>query len=89
MEKDIFASPRAGSESKAPRKFLARAVAAMAIAAFWCISAVGSTVGTTLGVTTLTAAVTAASSTPAEARRWRRGRYRHRRWWRGYYRWWW
>ncbi|MGA7545674.1 MAG: hypothetical protein WBW08_07585 [Methyloceanibacter sp.] len=69
------------------RKFLARAIAAAAIAAFWCLSFVG----TAVGVTTLSAAVTAASSTAAEAyyrgyRRYRgyrgyrhRGRYR-RRW---------
>jgi hypothetical protein len=66
------------------RRF-AQTVAAIAIALFWCISAVGATVGTTLGATTLATAINAVTSTPAEAgRRWRRGR---RRWggrrWRG------
>jgi hypothetical protein len=85
MATAIFASPRAGNELKAPRKLLARGVAAVAIAVFWCLSALGTTVGTTVGVTTLTGAVTAASSTPAEAyygRRWYRGRRRWRRGWR-------
>ena len=59
-----------------PGKLLAQTVAAIAIAVFWCISAVGTTVGTTLGVTTLATAVTGATSTPAEAgRRYRGGRY--------------
>jgi len=63
----------------------AQTVAAIAIALFWCLSAVGSTVGATLGATTLATAINAVTSTPAEAgRRWRRGR---RRWggrrWRG------
>ena len=85
MADAIFASPRAGHELKAPRKLLARAVATVAIAVFWCLSALGTTVGTAVGVTTLTSAVTAASSTPAEAyyrRRWYRGRRRWRRGWR-------
>ena len=57
----------------------ARAVAAVAIALFWCISAAG----TTVGVSTLATAINAATSTPAEARqRWRRG-CRGRRPWRG------
>ena len=47
-------------------KLLAQTVAAVAIAVFWCISAVGTTVGTTVGITTLATAVTAATSTPAE-----------------------
>jgi dolichol kinase len=72
-----------------PRKLLAQTIAAVAIAVFWCISAVGTTVGTTVGVTTLATAVTAATSTPAEAG-WRRRRYRrHRRRWRGGRWWWW
>jgi hypothetical protein len=50
-----------------PRKLLAQTVAAVAIAVFWCISAVGTTIGTTVGVTTLATAVNAVSSTPAEA----------------------
>src|SRR5262245_5669245 len=63
----------------------ARTVAAIAIALFWCISAVGTTVGTTLGVTTLAIAINAATSTPALARRYWRGRgWRGRRWGRGY-----
>ena len=57
-------------------KLLAQTVAAMAIALFWCISAVGTTVGPTVGISTLATAITAATSTPAEARR----RYRRRRW---------
>jgi hypothetical protein len=69
-----------------PRKLLAQAVAAIAIAVFWCISAIGTTVGTTVGVTTLATAVTAATSTPAEAGR-RRRRRRRRRWRNGG--WWW
>ena len=56
-----------------PRMLLAKAAAAVAIAVFWCISAVGTTVGTTVGVTTLATAVTAATSTTAEAGRRRRG----------------
>ena len=40
-----------------PGKILA--VAAVAIALFWCVSAVGTTVATTLGVTTLATAVNA------------------------------
>ena len=60
-----------------PGKLLAQTIAAVAIAVFWCISAVGTTIGTTLGVTTLATAVTAATGTPAEAgRRYRGGRYR-------------
>jgi hypothetical protein len=67
---------------------VARTVAAVAIASFWCISAVGTTVGTTVGLTTLATAINAAISTPAEARqRWRRGCRGHRPWrgrrWRG------
>src|SRR5262245_58748842 len=58
----------------------AQTVAAIAIALFWCISAVGTTVGTTLGVTTLATAINAVTSTPALARRYWRGR----RWGRGY-----
>ena len=64
---------------------LAQTIAAIAIALFWCISAVGTTVGTTLGVTTLATAINAVTSTPAEARRrWRGRRWRGRRWGRGY-----
>ena len=58
-------------------KQLAQTVAAAVIAVFWCISAVG----TTVGVSTLATAINAATSTPAEARRWR-----GRRWRRGGYR---
>ena len=67
-------------------KLLSKAIAAVAIVLFWCITTIGSTIattlGTTIGATTLATAVTAATSTPAEARRrWRRrGRYR-RGWW--------
>ena len=50
-----------------PRKLLAQAIAAVAIAVFWCITAVGTTVGATVGVTTLATAVTAATSTSASA----------------------
>jgi hypothetical protein len=57
-----------------PGRLLAKTFAAVAIAVFWCVSAVGTTIGvTTVGVTTLAAAVTAATSTPAEARRYWRG----------------
>ena len=70
-----------------PGKLLAQTVAAVAIALFWCISAVGTTIGTAVGVTTLATAVTAATSTPAEAgrigRRRRRRRRRRGRRWRG------
>jgi hypothetical protein len=71
-----------------PRNLLAKTVAAVAIAVFWCISAVGTTVGTTVGLTTLATAINAATSTSAEAgrRRWRGRRWRgrgYRR--RGYY----
>jgi hypothetical protein len=63
----------------------ARTIAAIAIASFWCISAVGTTVGTTLGVTTLATAINAVTSTPALARRyWRGRRWRGRRWGRGH-----
>ena len=61
-----------------PGKLLAQTVAAVAIALFWCISAVGTTIGTTVGVTTLATAVTGATSTPAEAGRRYRGRRRRR-----------
>ena len=65
-------------EMKQLTRGFARTVAAIAIALFWCISAVGTTVGTTLGVTTLATAINAVTSLPAEAgRRYRRGR---RRW---------
>ena len=60
-------SARADSKSRTPHKLLAKAVAAMAIALFWCISAVGTTVGTTVGITSLATAVSTATSTPAEA----------------------
>ena len=68
-----------------PGKLLAQTVAAVAIALFWCISAVGTTIGTAVGVTTIATAVTAATSTPAEAgyRRRRRRRRRRGRRWRG------
>ena len=75
-----------------PGKLLAQAIAAVAIAVFWCISAVGTTVGTTVGVATLATAVTAATSTTAEAgrrRRRRRRRRRSRRWYRGQWVPWW
>ena len=38
-------------------KLLAQTVAAVAIALFWCISAVGTTLGTTVGITTLATAI--------------------------------
>ena len=67
------------------RKFLAQTVAAVAIALFWCISAVGTTVGTAVGVTTLATAINVATSTPAEARRrWRRRRWGSGGWYGGY-----
>ena len=59
-------------------KLFAQTVAAVAIALFWCVSAVGTTVTTTLGVTTLATAVNAVTATPAEARRRHRGRGRGR-----------
>jgi hypothetical protein len=67
-------------------KLLSKAIAAVAIVLFWCITTIGSTIattlGTTIGATTLATAVTAATSTPAEARRrWRRRRYYRRSWW--------
>ena len=71
-----------------PGKLLAQTVAAVAIALFWCFSAVGTTVGTAVGVTTLATAVTGAISTPAEAGLSYRAsagrpsrRRRGRRWW--------
>ena len=64
-----------GTKRTHSRKLLAQAVAAIAIAVFWCISAIG----TTVGVTTLAAAVTTATSTTAEAGRRRRRRRRRRR----------
>ena len=63
-------------------KLLSKAIAAVAIVLFWCMTTIGSTIattfGTTIGATSLATAITAATSTPAEARRrWRRrGRYR-------------
>jgi uncharacterized membrane protein YdfJ with MMPL/SSD domain len=76
-----------------PGKLLAQTIAAVAIAVFWCISAVGTTVGTTIGVTSLAAAVTAATATTAEAgrrkRKRRRRRKRSRRWYRGKWVPWW
>ena len=83
---------RADSKAGAPRKLLAKVVAAAAIALFWCISAVGTTVGTTVGVTSLATAVNMAASMPAEAgyRRGRRRRRRRRRYRRGQWYWgWW
>jgi hypothetical protein len=50
-----------------PRKPLAQAVAAVAIAVFWCISAVGTTVGTTVGLTSLATAINTVTSTTADA----------------------
>jgi hypothetical protein len=70
-------------------KLLSKAIAAVAIVLFWCMTTLGSTIattlGTTLGATTLATAITAATITPAEARRrWRRrGRYRRGRYRRG------
>jgi hypothetical protein len=83
-------SASADARSKGPRRWLAKSIAAAAIALFWCISAVGTTVGTTVGVTTLATAVNVATTTPAEAgrryrRRRRRRRYRRGRW---YWGWW-
>jgi hypothetical protein len=50
-----------------------KTVAAVAIAAFWCVSAVGTTVGTAVGVTSLATESNAVTSRPADARRyWRR-----------------
>jgi len=68
-----------------PGKLFAKTIAALAIAVFWCVSAVG----TTVGVTTLATAVAVATSTPAEAYRRGRGRRGVRRgvrrgWGRGY-----
>ena len=60
---------------------VARTVATVVIALFWCISAVGTTVGTTVGLTTLATAKNAATTAEAR-RRWRRG-CRGRRPWRG------
>jgi hypothetical protein len=95
MANSILASPHAGIKSDGPSKLLAKTVAAVAIAVFWCISAVGTTVGTavgtTVGVTTLAAAVTAATSTTAEAGRRRRRRRRRGRRGRGgpwFWYWW-
>jgi hypothetical protein len=59
------------------QKLLAQTVAAVAIALFWCASAVG----TTVGVTSLAAVVNAVTSTPAQAY-WRR---RGWGWGGGYY----
>jgi hypothetical protein len=84
-------SARTDAGSRTPRKWLAKVVAAAAIALFWCISAVGTTIGTTVGVTTLATAVNMATATPAQAGwRYRRHRRRHRRWRRGrwYWGWW-
>ena len=69
-----------------PGKLLAKTIGAVAIAIFWCVSAVGATIGTTVGVTTLATAVTTAISAPAEAgRRWRGRGWRARgRGWYGY-----
>jgi hypothetical protein len=77
-----------GNSLVASRGPLAKALAAVAIAAFWCMS----TLGTAIGVTSLAAAVTATTSTTAEAyyrgyRGYRR-RHRRRRWWHGHYRYW-
>lgn len=47
---------------------MAKAIATIAIAVFWCISTVGATIGTTVGVTSLAAAVTAATGTAADNR---------------------
>ena len=76
-------------------KLLSKAIAAVAIVLFWCMTTIGSTVatmlGTTIGATTLATAITAATITPAEARRRRgRGRARRGRYRRGRYRrgWW-
>ena len=80
---DLFQRPRSMMDSpSSPGRSLGKAIAAVAIAVFWCFSAVG----TTVGVTTLATAVTAATSTPAEAGRWRGrgwGRGRGYRRWRG------
>ena len=62
-----------------PRNLLAKTVAAVAIALFWCLSTVGMTVGTAIGVTTLATAVNAITATPVEARRRHRGRGRRHR----------
>jgi hypothetical protein len=76
-----------------PGKLLAQTIAAVAIAVFWCVSAVGTTISTTIGVTSLAAAVTAATATTAEAGRRRRGRRRRRRrsrrWYGGHWVPWW
>ena len=54
-------------------KLLSKAIAAVAVVLFWCITTIGSTIattlGTTIGATSLATAITAATSTPAEARR--------------------
>jgi amino acid transporter len=70
------------------RKLLIKTVAAVAIALFWCISAVGTHIGTAVGVTSLATAVTAATATTADAG-YRRRRRRRRRRWRGGWRWYW
>src|SRR5262245_28835064 len=67
-----------------PGRLLAKTIAAMAIANFWSINAVG----TTAGVTTLATLVTSITGTPAEAGRGRGrgggwGRGRGRGWARG------
>jgi hypothetical protein len=71
-------------------KLLSKAIAAVAIVLFWCVTTIGSTVatmlGTTIGATTLATAITAATITPAEARRRGRGRARRGRYRRGHYR---
>src|SRR5262245_41637757 len=63
MENSLL-SARADARSKGPSTWLAKSLAAAAIALFWCLSAVGTTVGTTVGVTTLATAVNVATSTP-------------------------
>jgi hypothetical protein len=66
-------------------KLFAKSTAAIAIAAFWLVSAVGTTIGTTVGVSTLATAINVATSTPAQAyRRWRGRRWRRGGWYGGY-----
>jgi hypothetical protein len=57
-----------------------KTIAAIAIVVFWCVAAVGTTVGTTVGVTALSTAINAVTSTPAQARRYRRRGWRRRGW---------
>src|SRR3990172_6747087 len=65
MGNSLLASPLAGIKSNGPRKLLAKTVAAVAIAVFWCISAVGTTVGTAVGTTVGVTTLAPPASAPA------------------------